>query len=67
MCSLLRAKCLTWIPPIGNILVLVPMFDREFVMTFQGHARFMAKMAPNLKSSLFSTKACASINELLGE
>ena len=37
MCSLLRANGLAWIPPDGRILVLVPRFDREFVMTFQGH------------------------------
>ena len=23
--------------PVGHILVLVPRFDREFVITFQGH------------------------------
>ena len=37
VCSLLRAKCRPWIPLVRHILVLVPRFDREFVMTFQGH------------------------------
>ena len=37
MCSLLRAKGFTWIPPVRHILVLVPRFDREFLVTFQQH------------------------------
>ena len=37
MCKLLRAKGFTRIPPVGYILVLVPRFDIEFVMTFLGH------------------------------
>ena len=51
MCSLLRAKGSAWIPPDGHILVLVPRFDREFVMTFQGRgrngARFVIKFLFN--------------------
>ena len=43
MCSLLRAEGFTWIPPVGHILVLVPRFDREFVMTFQGHGSVRGK------------------------
>ena len=35
--SLLRAKGLTCIPPVRQILVLVLRFDCEFVMTFQRH------------------------------
>ena len=43
MCSLLRAKGLTWIPPVGHILVLVAWFDRDFVMAFQGHGSVSGK------------------------
>ena len=52
MCSLLRAKGFTWISLVGHILVFVPRFDSEFVMT---------RMTPDLKSTLFSTKVCVSI------
>ena len=45
-------------PPIGQILVLVPRFDREL----SKHSS-AAKMAPGLNSSLFSTKACITNNE----
>ena len=34
MCGLLFAKGFPWISPVGHILVLVPSFDHEFVMTF---------------------------------
>ena len=37
MCGLLCAKGFPWISPLGHILVLVPSFDREFVMAFHGH------------------------------
>ena len=57
--------CYPWIPPVGQILLLVPRFDREFVMTFQRHSLVGGKMAPDLKLTLFSTKACVSIKELL--
>ena len=63
VCSLLRAKGLTWIPLVGHILVLVPRFDREFVITDSRDT----KMAPNLKSTLFPTKAYVSTNKLLGQ
>ena len=43
MCSLFRAKGFTWIPPVGHILLLVPWFDREFVMTFQGQGSVRGK------------------------
>ena len=50
LCGLLRAKGFPWISPVGHILVLVPSFDREFAMTFQGlTARSGAKLAPDLK------------------
>ena len=65
MCSLLPAKGFTWASPVRQILVLVPRFDREFVMTFQRHGYSAAKMAPDLTSTLFLTKVSASINELL--
>ena len=39
-------------------------FDREFVMAFQRNGYSVPKMVPDLKSTLFSTKACLSINEL---
>ena len=45
-------------PPIGQILVLIPRFDREL----SKHSS-AAKMAPGLNSSLFSTKACITNNE----
>ena len=35
VCSQLRAKDFTWIPPVGLILVFIPRFDRDFVITFQ--------------------------------
>ena len=67
---MLRAKGLTWIPPVGQILILLilvprqeriilswPRFDREFVMIFQRHGLSAAKMAPDLNSTLFKTKA----------
>ena len=60
-------KDFTWITPVRQILVLVPRFDREFVTTFQRHDLSAAKMAPDLNSTLFSTKACVSTNELLRE
>ena len=65
MRSLFRAKGFTRTPPVGDVLVLVPRYDREFVMTFQRHGFFAAKMAPDLNLTLFSTKACVSIKELL--
>ena len=65
MCSLLRAKGFTRTPRVGHVLVLVHRYDREFVMTFQRHGYSATKMAPDLNSTLFSTKACASIKELL--
>ena len=49
MCSLLRAKGFTWIPPDGQILVLVPRFDREVVITFQGHGSVRGKNGARLK------------------
>ena len=67
MCSLLRAKGFTWIPPVGHILVLAPRFDREFVMTFQGHGSIRGKNGTRFEMNFASTKACVSINELLRE
>ena len=49
MCSLLQAKDFTKITPVRQIIVLVPRFDREFVMTLQR----LAKMAPDLNSTMF--------------
>ena len=54
-------------PLLGEILVLVPRFDREFVMTFQGNGLSEAKMAPNLNLTFFSTKICSLMSEFLGE
>ena len=65
--SLLQAKGFTWIPLVGQILVLVPRFDREFAMTFQRHVYCAAKMAADLNSTLCSANACVLINELLRE
>ena len=48
MRSLLRDKGFTWVLPVGYILVLVPRFDREVVMTFQRHGYSAAEMAPDL-------------------
>ena len=53
MCSLLRAKGFTRTSPVGHVLVLVHYSA--------------AKMASDLNSTLFSTKACVSIKELLRE
>ena len=49
VCGLLLAKGFPWISPVGHILVLVPSFDRDFVMTFHGHGSIGDKMAPDLK------------------
>ena len=62
-----RAKGFTWIPPVGEILVLVPRFDREFVVALQRHDFSAARMARDLKPTLFSTETCVSVNELLRE
>ena len=64
-----RAKGFTWISLVRQILVLMPRFDCEFVMIFQGHGLSAAKMVNGLywNSTLFSTKACVSINELIRE
>ena len=43
MYGLLLAKGFPWISPVGHILVLVPSFDREFVMTFHGHGSIGGK------------------------
>ena len=43
MCGLLRAKGFPWSSPVGHILVLEPSFDREFVMTFDGHGSIGGK------------------------
>ena len=43
MCGLLRAKGFPWISPVGHILVLVPSFDNEFLMTFQGNGSIGGK------------------------
>ena len=43
MCGLLRAKGFPWIPPVGCISVLVPSFDHEFAMTFQGDGSVRGK------------------------
>ena len=51
------------IPPVGHVLVLVPRFDREFVMTFQRHGYSAAGTALDLNSTLFSTKVDVSIKE----
>ena len=52
MCSLLRAKGFTWIPSVGYIFVLVPRFDREFVMTFQGHSSIRGKNGARFEINL---------------
>ena len=46
MCRLFRAKGFTWILPVWHILVLVPTFDLEFVMTLYSRdtARSAAKV-----------------------
>ena len=44
VCSLLRAKAFTWIPPVRQILALVPRFDREFFMTFAATRRVRGKI-----------------------
>ena len=61
MCSLLQAQGFTWIPPIGQILELVPRFDRDIPTG----AIFAAdkQYPPGLNSAL-----CLNIlNELLQE
>ena len=57
-----RGVCdvLPWNPPIGEILVLVPRFDREL----HKHS-LAAKMAPGLNSTLFARKASVSKNKHL--
>ena len=53
MCSLLRAKGFTCIPSVGHILVPLPRFDRESVMTFQGHSSVRGKIGARFEISLF--------------
>ena len=43
MCGLLRAKGFPSMFPVGHILLLVPSFDSEFVMTFHGHGSIGGK------------------------
>ena len=65
MCSLLWAKGFTWFPTVGHILVLVTSFDREFVMTFQGHGSIRGKNGARFEINFVFNGACVSINELL--
>ena len=65
MCGLLRAKGFPWISPAGHILVLVLGLTVSLFQHSRDRAQSAAKMAPDLKWTLFSTKACVSINELL--
>ena len=56
MRSLFRAKGFKRTPPVGHVSVLMPRYDREFVMTFQRHGYSAGKMAPDLNSIFFSQR-----------
>ena len=49
MCSLLWAKGFTSVPPDWHILVLVPRFDRDLVMTFHGYGSIRGKNGARFK------------------
>ena len=56
VCRLLRAKGFTWIPRIGKVLVLVPKFDHEFVITFQRYV-LSAEKKFDFNSVLFNFRS----------
>ena len=59
MCGLLLAKGFPCIPPVGHILVLVPSFDREFVMTFHGYGSIGGKNGARFKMNfVFNEGLC---------
>ena len=47
MCSSFASQRFHMDSPVGHILVLVPRFDREFVMTFQGHVGHVSVRGKN--------------------
>lgn len=60
------SSCFTWIPPVGQILVLVPRFDHKFVVIFQRHG-LSAQICAQFQFKVVSTEAYVSINKLLRE